>query len=102
MKNVQVTYTTKAEFALQNQKNIQAVMADLQKLGHQNLFYHACMKPDGKTFVHTAFFVSDADQQVLFDLPAFKHFQQELKASGLEIPPQQEMLHLIGVSRHIF
>lgn len=81
MKIVKVTYTVKDEFAAQNQLNIKKVMDDLQQLKHEGIFYHVCIKSDGKTFVHTAFFKSDEDQKLLFDLAVFQNFQQQLNAS---------------------
>jgi hypothetical protein len=102
MKIVQVTYTTKAAYADQNQANIKNVMADLQQQNHPGINYNACCCADGKTFIHTAFFESDADQQLLNALPSFLHFQTELKASGLEVPPKQELLHLVGATHRFF
>ena len=102
MKIVKVTYTTKAEYAEQNQSNIKNVMADLQKLNHSGINYHACLSADGKTFIHTAFFKSDDDQKLLNELPSFKYFQDQLKSGGLEVPPKQELLNLIGSSKNIF
>jgi hypothetical protein len=102
MKIVKVTYTTKAEYAEQNQTNIKNVMADLQKLNHPGINYNACLGPDGKSFTHTAFFKSDEDRTILNELPSFKHFQEQLKASGLESPPKQELLNLVGTSTSIF
>lgn len=102
MKIVKVSYTTKAEYADQNQSNIKAVMDDLQKLNKQGINYNACLSPDGKTFIHTAFFKSDDDQKTLNELPSFKLFQERLKASGLEIPPKQELLTLVGSSVELF
>jgi hypothetical protein len=102
MKIVKVTYTTKAEFAEQNQSNIKNVMTDLQKLNHSGINYNACLGADGKTFTHTAFFKSDEDQKILNELPSFKHFQEQLKSSGLEVPPKQELLNLVGSSKNIF
>jgi hypothetical protein len=102
MKIVKVTYTTKAEYAAQNQANIKNVMADLQKINHPGMNYNACLSADGKTFIHTAFFKSEEDQKVLNDLPSFKHFQEQLKASGLEVPPKQELLSLVETSTPIF
>ena len=96
MKIVKVIYTAKAEFAEQNQGNIKKVMADLQKLNHSGINYNACLSTDGKTFTHTAFFKSDEDQKLLNELPSFKHFQEQLKAGGLETPPKQELLTLVG------
>ena len=101
MKIVKVTYTTKAEFAEQNQNNIKNVMTDLQKLNHTGINYNACLSGDGKTFIHTAFFNSDEDQKTLNELASFKQFQEQLKSSGLEVPPKQELLSLVGSSNSI-
>ena len=102
MKIVKVTYTTKAEYAEQNKTNIQAVMNDLQELNNPGINYNACVGADGKTFIHSAFFTSDAEQKVLFDLPSFQRFQEQLKASGPEVPPKNELLSLVGSSKDIF
>ncbi len=102
MKIVKVTYTTKADYAAQNQRNIKNVMTDLQKLNHPGIDYHACLSADGKTFIHTAFFKSDEDEKTLIGLPSFKHFQEQLKSNGLEVPPKQELLTLVGSSKNIF
>ena len=102
MKIVKVTYTTKAEYSEQNQQNIKQVMTDLQTLNHPGISYNTCIQADGKTFIHTAFFKSEEDQKVLFDLASFKHFQEQLKASMPEAPPKQELLTLVGSSNNIF
>ncbi len=102
MKIVRVTYTTKAEYAEQNQNNIKNVMDDLQKLNAAGINYNACLSADGKTFTHLAFFNADEDQKILNDLASFKSFQEQLKASGLESPPKQELLNLVGSSQNIF
>ncbi len=102
MKIVKVTYTTNAEFAEQNKINIKSVMAELKGLNHQGINYNACLSEDNKTFIHTAFFKSDEDQKLLNELPSFKFFQEQLKSSGLEVPPKQEILTLVGSSNSIF
>jgi len=99
---VKVTYTTKAEFSEQNQSNIKNVMNDLQNANHLGINYNACLSADNKTFIHTAFFKSDEDQKLLNELPSFKSFQEQLKSGGLEVPPKQELLTLIGTSNDIF
>ena len=101
MKIVKVTYTTKAGFAEKNKSNIKAVMADLQNVNYKGINYNACLCVDNKTFIHTAFFNSDEDQKILNDLPSFKSFQEQLKASGLEVAPKQELLSLVGSSTKI-
>jgi hypothetical protein len=102
MKIVKVTYTAKAEYTEQNQQNIKQVMSDLQQANHQGINYTVCLCPDNKTFIHTAFFKSDEDQKLLFELPSFKIFQEQLKSSGPEVPPKQELLSLVGTSRLVF
>jgi len=102
MKIVKVTYTTQASYSGQNQDNIKNVMADLQKLNYPGINYTACLCADGKTFIHTAFFKSGEDQKLLNELPSFKHFQEQLKISGPEVPPKQELLTLVGSSITIF
>jgi hypothetical protein len=102
MKIVKVIYTTKPEFAEQNKNNIKKVMTDLQKLQAPGINYNACLSADNKTFIHTAFFNADEDQQLLNELPSFKHFQEQLKAVGLEVAPKQELLSLVGSSNNIF
>lgn len=102
MKIVKVTYTAKAEFAEQNQSNIKNVMTDLQNANHPGINYNACLSADNKTFIHTAFFKTDEDQKLLNELPSFKKFQEQLKSGGLETPPKQELLTLVGTSNDIF
>lgn len=102
MKTIKVTYTTKPEFSEQNQENIRQMMNDLQEAKREGLNYNACLAPDNKTFIHTAFFQSDDDQKFLNELPSFRHFQEQLKSGGLETPPKQELLTLVGTSRTIF
>jgi len=102
MKIVRVTYTTSESFASQNQANIKNVMSDLQKINNPGINYNCCLGPDGKTFTHLAFFTSDEEQKILFDLPSFKIFQEKLKASSPEVPPKQELLTLVGSSVEIF
>ena len=102
MKIVQVTYTTTAGYAAQNQANIKQVMADLQKMDHGGINYNACVQADGKTFVHRAFLRSEEDDKTLNTLPSFISFQQQLKASGPEVPPKVELLTLVESSSAIF
>lgn len=102
MKIVKVTYTTKPEFAEQNQSNIKNVITDLQNANYQGINYNACLSADNKTFIHTAFFKSDEDQKLLNELPSFKSFQEQLKSGGLETPPKQELLTLVESSNNIF
>ena len=69
---------------------------------YQGINYSVCLSADGKLFTHTAFFESESAEKVLLELPEFKHFQEQLKAGGLESPPKQELLTLVGSSNNIF
>ena len=102
MKITQVSYTTSAEYADQNQANIKQVMADLRKLNSLGINYRVCLGADGQTFIHTACFQSDEDQKTLSELPSFQEFQKQLQASNLAAPPKQESLTLVDSSSDIF
>jgi len=102
MKIVKVTYTCKPEYVEQNQTNIRNVMDELQKINNPGINYNCCLGADGKSFTHTAFFNSEEAEKVLLTLPVFISFQQQLKASGPETPPKQELLSLVGSSRDMF
>ncbi len=99
MKIVKVTYTASPDYVPQNSANIAQVMRDLQALDNRGINYFVCLGADGKTFTHTAFFATDADQKELFALQSFQDFQAQLRASGPEVPPQQELLTLVGGSQ---
>jgi len=102
MKIVRVVYTTKAAYAAQNKTNIQKVMSDLQAINNSDIEYTCCVGEDGKTFTHLAFFKSPEAEKVLLTLPAFKTFQEQLKASGPEKPPMQDFPELVGSSYKMF
>ena len=89
MKIVKVTYTTTIHFSEQNRANIKQVMVDLKSLNNPGIHYNACIAANGKTFIHTAFFNPEEDQHSLNDLPSFKYFQEQLKASGLKFYPNK-------------
>lgn len=97
---VKVIYTAKPEYVEQNQSNIKNVMKELRER-NTGILYHVCLGPDGKTFTHTAFSQSEEHNKELLALPAFKHFQEQLKANGIEVPPKQEHLTLVGSSKEI-
>ena len=77
-------------------------MADLQKLGRSGIMYIVCLGADGKTFIHTGFYETEEDHKMFLSQPSFKFFQEELKAHGLEVPPKQEFLTLVGSSKALF
>jgi hypothetical protein len=98
---VKVVYTAKPGYVEQNQSNIKNVMKELRE-ANTGILYHVCLGDDGKTFTHTAFSESAEHNKVLLALPAFKHFQEQLKANGIEVPPKQEHLTLVDSSRNLF
>ena len=102
MKIIKVTYSTKPTYAEQNQINIKNLMSNLQESKYQGINYNVCMLEDNKTFIHTAFFKTEEDQKLLTELPSFQFFQEQLKLSGLEVPPRQELLTLVASSSNFF
>ena len=68
-------------------------MTDLQNANHQGINYNSFLLAENKIFIHTALFKSDEDQRLLNELPSFKRFQEQLKSGGIEIPPNQKLLH---------
>jgi hypothetical protein len=102
MNIVTVAYTTTPGFAAQNQANIKAVMHDFRPQQYAGIHYHCCLCANRQTFIHTAFFNTAEDQQLLNELPSFIHFQAALKAACFEKPPKQEVLSLVGCSKEFF
>ena len=102
MKIVRVSYTTSADFAQRNSHNIQKVMSSLRELKSSGVRYNVTLGEDGKTFTHTAFFKSEADEKILTELPEFLDFQNQLQASGLESPSKQDQPTLVGASFDVF
>lgn len=94
MKVIKVTYTVQAGFAAQNQANINRFLGELQH--RRDIYYSVYLCADGKTFHHVAVYEDDAAQKILLELAAFKAFQQQRDASGLEVAPQIEALQWVG------
>jgi hypothetical protein len=89
-----VQYTVKPEYVATNRRNIEQVMSDLRALKPEGLRYATYLKADGRTFIHFAL-ATEAGGAVLQNLPSFKKFQTELKASGPEMPPDASKLSLV-------
>jgi hypothetical protein len=87
MKIVRVQYTTQPEFAVRNAENIAAVAAEVRALNLPGVIYTAYLMPDGKTFMHLDHFESEEAHESVTSLASFKHFAEELHASGLEAEP---------------
>jgi quinol monooxygenase YgiN len=103
MKAVIVSYTVKAEFAEANAENIKAVMADVKALNNASVRYQAFrLADDPCSFRHIGYYADDAAVEAMTSLPSFKHFQQQLKASGPTTPPHPQWLELVGAGHDLF
>ena len=102
MKSVIVSYQVRAEFAETNAANIKAVMAELRGWNDAEIRYRAYRKADGVTFVHQGSYANEAALGRAQQSPAFKQFQQELRASKPVSPPQADWLDAVGSSYDVF
>jgi len=102
MKVVRVQYTTSAQFAAVNQRNIAAIVQELKTLGHPGIKYTAWLLTDGKTFMHFDQFENEAAHLALQGLASFKKFAEELHASRLETEPKLELLSLVASTEEYF
>lgn len=102
MNAVKVQYTVQASYAETNKANIQKVMTALQEIDNPNLRYSAFVLDDGKTFVHFAMRGDEEAQKILSDLPTFQEFQQQLRASEPESPPNATSINLVAASWDVF
>ena len=98
MKIIRIQYTTKPEFAETNKANIQKVMDELKAKNAADVHYSVYILPDGKNFMHYVVMKDEDSNKVIVESESFKNFQNELMASGPEIPPKQEVLTLVGSS----
>lgn len=102
MKVVKVTYTVNADFTAKNQQNVTGFVKDIEALNNPAIRYISYLGSDGKTFTHIATFANDEAQQQFLELPAFKSFQQQRNASGLEAPENLEIVTIVAASYGIF
>jgi hypothetical protein len=102
MKVVRVQYTTRAEFAATNQRNIAAIVRELKTLDHPGIKYTAWLLPDGKTFMHFDKLESEEAHLILQNLASFKKFADELDGSQMEVEPKLELLSLVASTEGYF
>ena len=102
MNAVKVQYTVKDEYVEINKKNIVQVMRALKEINSPDIKYSAFLLDDGKTFVHFVMRANEEAGNILSNLEAFKDFQQQLRNSEPESPPQAENLTWVGISWDIF
>lgn len=96
MISVIVTYQVKPDFVAQNKANIQAFLADFEKLDASKFKYTVLLKEDGVSFVHYSHYSDEEMQNELLNVPSFKAFQQIRDASGLNDSHRVEVLQLLG------
>lgn len=102
MNAVKVQYTVKADYVQTNKQNIARVMADLRELNSPDIKYSVFLLDDGQTFVHFAMRADEDAAAVLSNLASFKDFQQQLRHSEPQSPPQAENLILVGTNWDFF
>ncbi|WP_118972967.1 antibiotic biosynthesis monooxygenase [Taibaiella koreensis] len=98
MITVQVTYTVKPEFALQNKQNIQRFLVDFRKMDATAFWYHISVMEDGVTFLHFSTYRDEQIQQEVLNTPSFKAFQKERDDSGLNGSHAVRVLQFVGAS----
>jgi hypothetical protein len=86
-----IQYRCKPERAGENQRLIEAVMAELAAAQPTGLQYAAYRCEDGVSFTHVVY----GDARALTELPAFQQFQSG-SAHRLQQPPQRTTARLIG------
>ena len=101
MKVTRVEYTVRNGFAEENKQNIAAVMRELRALGRNDVRYAVYLHQDGNTFMHVVHQGTAEAEPYPTSLPAFKHFQAQLKPN-LEVPPKVEQLTLVDAAVPIF
>jgi quinol monooxygenase YgiN len=85
MKTSLITYRIQTHKVLENEALIRAVFQQLQEQQPEGVSYSVYQNgEDG--FVHLVVFDDEAAQQAFISLPAFKHFQAEMK-QRLAAPP---------------
>lgn len=88
-----VRYATRPEAADENQRLIEAVLAELDATKPEGVSYSAFRLADGVTFVHVAVFDSEANP--LAELKSFKEFASTI-AQRCDEPPTPAQAELVG------
>lgn len=85
-KNVVVRYRLKPERVKENEGLVGQVYKQLQELNPDGIHYLTYKLEDGVTFVHIALYETDDAHKAFTSLPAFKNFQENVKARCEEMP----------------
>lgn len=95
MKRVMVRYKVKPDQAIENQRLVAEVYADLQRTAPAGLRYATFKQDDGLSFVHIASIETETGESPLPQLPAFQAFLAQIKERCSE-PPVAVELEAIG------
>jgi hypothetical protein len=96
MPNLVVRYQTKPDRAEENQKLIEAVFADLERLEPAGFTYKVFGLEDNVSFVHVLIEHDGVDNPgSLQDVPAFQSFTADI-ADRCEVPPLAMAATVVG------
>jgi quinol monooxygenase YgiN len=99
MKAVKVQYTVQPEYAEQNKRNVEKVMAHLRQNPIEGMQYSTFTdQDDPNTFIHINFAKDAETLSKLSEVAAFNEFRMALKASGPVSPPKQTTLNLVDMA----
>jgi hypothetical protein len=96
MPNVVVRYQAKPDVADENQRLIEAVFADLERLEPAGFTYKVFRLADGVSFVHVLIEHEGVDNPgSLQEVPAFQAFSADI-ADRCEVPPLAMAATVVG------
>lgn len=90
-----VRYRVVPDRAAENEALVRAVYEELARLRPPGLRYSTDVLEDGVTFVHQAVVDTADGTNPLFELPAFRRFQEGVR-ERCEAPPEAARLRAIG------
>ena len=95
MKTTVVRYQAKPDRADENQRLIEAVFADLEKLEPEGFTYKVFRLEDGVSFMHVVIEHDVEKPDSLQDVPAFRAFVADI-ADRCDVPPVARGATVVG------
>jgi len=95
MKTIVVRYQAKPDRADENQKLIEAVFADLDRLQPEGFTYKVFRLEDGVSFVHVVIEHDVENPSSLQDVPAFRAFVADI-GERCDVPPLATGATIVG------
>jgi hypothetical protein len=95
MKTIVVRYQAKPDRADENQKLIEAVFADLDRLQPEGFTYKVFRLEDGVSFVHVVIEHDVENPSSLQDVPAFRSFVADI-GERCDVPPLAMGATIVG------